>query len=109
MINIGCAGAYPEAGLAVGDLALATEEVFGDEGVLAPDGWHPLDLIGIPVVSRNGAFFSNPLQTLTHQVLVCVPSIKLDQIYHRDCALNHVRRTFARLRQPLFQNAFEPA
>lgn len=54
LINIGCAGAYVERGLEVGNLAMATEEVFGDEGVLTPDGWHSLELIGIPVVSRNG-------------------------------------------------------
>ena len=59
MINIGCAGAYPECGLAVGDLALATEEVFGDEGVVAPDGWHSMELIGIPVVSKSGEDYFN--------------------------------------------------
>jgi futalosine hydrolase len=59
LINIGCAGAYPERGLAIGDLALATEEVFGDEGVAAPDGWHSLELIGIPVVSKSGEDYFN--------------------------------------------------
>jgi futalosine hydrolase len=59
LINIGCAGAYAERGLAVGDLALATEEVFGDEGVVTPDGWHSLELIGIPVVSKNGEKYFN--------------------------------------------------
>ncbi len=38
----------------MGDLAIATAEVFGDEGVLTPDGWHSLELIGIPALSRNG-------------------------------------------------------
>jgi futalosine hydrolase len=59
LINIGCAGAYPEQGLTVGDLALATEEVFGDEGVATPDGWHSLELIGIPVVSKSGEEYFN--------------------------------------------------
>jgi futalosine hydrolase len=59
LINIGCAGAYAERGLAVGDMAIATEEVFGDEGVVTPGGWHSLELIGIPVVSINGEDFFN--------------------------------------------------
>lgn len=54
LINTGCAGAYRGSGLAPGDLAIATAEVFGDEGVLAPDGWHSLELTGIPVLERNG-------------------------------------------------------
>lgn len=59
LINTGCAGAYRGSGLAVGDLAMATAEVFGDEGVLAPDGWHSLELIGIPAVEKNGECWFN--------------------------------------------------
>jgi futalosine hydrolase len=58
-INTGCAGAYPGSGLAVGDLALATAEALGDEGVVTPDGWNSLELIGIPALSRNGERFFN--------------------------------------------------
>jgi futalosine hydrolase len=59
LINTGCAGAYADSGLKVGDLAMATAEWYGDEGVLAPDGWHSLELIGIPAVSRNGEVYFN--------------------------------------------------
>jgi futalosine hydrolase len=59
LITAGCAGAYRGCGLAVGDLAVATVEVAGDEGVLAPDGWHTLELIGIPAVDRKGDTFFN--------------------------------------------------
>ncbi|HEX8960876.1 MAG TPA: futalosine hydrolase [Geobacteraceae bacterium] len=59
LINTGCAGAYRGGGLAVGDLAMATAEVFGDEGVRAPDGWHSLELIGIPAVERGGERWFN--------------------------------------------------
>lgn len=59
LINTGCAGAYRGSGLAVGDLAMATAEAFGDEGVLAPDGWHSLELIGIPAVEKNGESWFN--------------------------------------------------
>ncbi|OQY18245.1 MAG: futalosine hydrolase [Desulfobacteraceae bacterium 4572_35.1] len=33
LIMIGCAGAYPESGLKIGDIAVATEEILTDEGV----------------------------------------------------------------------------
>lgn len=59
LINTGCAGAYRGSGLAVGDLAMATAELFGDEGVVAPDGWHSLELIGIPAVERSGERWFN--------------------------------------------------
>ena len=59
LINTGCAGAYRGSGLALGDLAIATAEVFGDEGVLALDGWHPLELTGIPVVEKSGDHYYN--------------------------------------------------
>lgn len=59
LINTGCAGAYRGSGLAVGDLAMATAELMGDEGVLAPDGWHSLELIGIPAVERSGERWFN--------------------------------------------------
>jgi futalosine hydrolase len=59
LINTGCAGAYPGGGLAAGDLAIATAELFGDEGVITPDGWRSLELIGIPALSRNGENYFN--------------------------------------------------
>jgi futalosine hydrolase len=59
LINTGCAGAYRGCGLAAGDLAVATVEVMGDEGVLAPDGWHSLELIGIPAVERKEETYFN--------------------------------------------------
>jgi futalosine hydrolase len=59
LINTGCAGAYGSSGMAVGDLAIATLERFGDEGVLTPDGWHGMELIGLPVMERHGERFFN--------------------------------------------------
>jgi futalosine hydrolase len=59
VINTGCAGSYPGSGLGVGDLALASLEVCGDEGVETVDGWRSLELIGIPVVEkRDGRYFN---------------------------------------------------
>lgn len=49
VINLGCAGAYPAAGLAVGQAAAASQAVHADLGVLTARRWHPLDLTGIPL------------------------------------------------------------
>jgi futalosine hydrolase len=59
VIITGCAGAYAGSGLSVGDLVLASTEVFGDEGVLTPSGWEPLRLMGIPVLERHGKSYYN--------------------------------------------------
>ncbi len=59
LINTGCAGAYRGSGLGVGDLALASAEVYGDEGVITPSGWEPLDCIGIPLLDRKGNRYFN--------------------------------------------------
>lgn len=60
IINCGCAGAFVGAGIAVGDVAVATEEIAADEGVLTAGGWEPLDSIGIPVVeTAAGACFNS--------------------------------------------------
>ncbi len=61
VINTGCAGAYPDSGLSVGDLALASGELFGDEGVLTPEGWKSLECIGIPVLERKGNRYFNEI------------------------------------------------
>jgi futalosine hydrolase len=61
LINTGCAGAYGGSSLAVGDLAIATAEIYGDEGVLIPSGWKPLDCIGIPLFKAQGKNYFNEL------------------------------------------------
>ena len=38
VMQVGVAGAYAGSGLRVGDLAVAAEEVYGDLGVVTPDG-----------------------------------------------------------------------
>ncbi len=63
VITTGCCGAYPDSGLMVGDLAMATDEVFGDEGVLTNQGWLGLKEMGIPLLKQAAAtcFNSIPL------------------------------------------------
>jgi len=59
VVSTGCCGAYRGAGLRVGDLAMATTETCGDEGVSTSDGWQPYDFIGLPAVRRNGTPYFN--------------------------------------------------
>jgi futalosine hydrolase len=49
VIGFGIGGAYPGSGLEVGGLALATQAVYGDEGVQTRNWWRPTDWIGIPL------------------------------------------------------------
>jgi futalosine hydrolase len=52
VISFGVGGAYPQSRLEVGGIALATTEIYGDEGVDAPEGWLSTEAIGIPLVDR---------------------------------------------------------
>ena len=51
----GCGGAYPSSSLTLGDLALATLEVFGDEGVETAEGFQSLVEMELPMrLDPNG-------------------------------------------------------
>jgi futalosine hydrolase len=54
VLNTGVGGAYPGSGLGVGEVALATEENYGDEGVETPQGWISAEGIGIPLLRGPG-------------------------------------------------------
>jgi len=54
LIVLGCGGAYPGSGLEVGDLALATCEIYGDEGVQTPSGFLDMEALGLPLVDKHG-------------------------------------------------------
>ena len=66
MINVGVGGAYPGSGLTVGDIAFASKEIYGDEGVIDAGGWSGLEKIGIPLVKegKKGYFNEYPLDAL---------------------------------------------
>ncbi len=51
VLQFGVGGAYVGSGLVVGDVAVATEEGYGEVGVLTPDGWRDAEFIGIPLVA----------------------------------------------------------
>jgi len=50
VLNLGCAGAYPDSGLALGRAALASEVVLADMGVQTAGRLHDLDKVGIPLL-----------------------------------------------------------
>lgn len=53
VLMIGCAGAYPEGGLKIGDLAIASEEIMGDEGVATPLGFLTMEQLGFAIVENE--------------------------------------------------------
>jgi futalosine hydrolase len=63
----GCGGAYPGSGLAVGDLALADAEIFGDEGVASARGFKDLAEMGLAMRLDTGRFFNTwPIDRALH-------------------------------------------
>lgn len=59
VINFGAGGAYPGSGLKNGDVAIASNEISGDEGVVDSEGWSSLRKIGIPLVEADGKKYFN--------------------------------------------------
>ncbi|RJQ24069.1 MAG: futalosine hydrolase [Nitrospiraceae bacterium] len=59
IINIGVGGACPGSGLKVGDIAVASKEIYGDEGVTLSRGWKDMREIGIPVVKVGNRKYFN--------------------------------------------------
>ena len=58
VIQFGIGGAYVPTGLPIRSVVLATEEIYGDVGVLTPEGWKPADEIGIPLVHDDPPYFN---------------------------------------------------
>lgn len=50
ILQFGVGGAYGRSGLEIGDLVVATEECYGDTGVLTPEGWMDLEGMGFPML-----------------------------------------------------------
>ncbi|MBK5274662.1 MAG: futalosine hydrolase [Desulfuromonadales bacterium] len=66
VINTGCAGAYLASGLSIGDLAVASDEILGDEGVLMSDDWHDLKFMGIPSLILGSRMYHNAIPLSRH-------------------------------------------
>lgn len=67
IITTGCGGAYTGSGLAVGDLAVASDEIFGDEGVVTPDGWLDMKDMGLPLLTEGGRSWYNSIPLTRHE------------------------------------------
>lgn len=67
VIITGCGGAYPGSGLAVGDLAVASDEVFGDEGTFTPGGWMDLKQMGLPMFQDGERSWFNTIPLTRHE------------------------------------------
>ena len=59
MLLIGCGGAYRRSGLNPGDLAMASEEIFGDEGVITPQGWRSTRFLKLPLLRKGNQIYYN--------------------------------------------------
>jgi futalosine hydrolase len=68
VILFGCAGAYPRSGLKVGDLAIATEEIFGDEGVQTPDGFLDMEQLGLSLATYQNEPLFNKIPLITPMI-----------------------------------------
>ncbi len=84
LIIFGIGGAYPSSGAKIGDVALAKEEIAGDEGVLTLDGFKDTKFIGIPL-----------LQTATSVIYTTYPAA--------EAPLKHALKTLVSHRQTLAQ------
>lgn len=88
IINLGVGGAYPKSGLKIGDIAIATKEIYGDEGVITSKGrnrlvprWKDIKEIGVPLVQIGKKKYFNefPLdERLVKKVLNSVKNITHD-------------------------------
>ncbi len=70
-IMVGCAGAYTGSSLKVGDVAVATEEIFAEAGVITPEGFKGMEETGFPlVVSKGRPYFSRfPLSERYNKII----------------------------------------
>lgn len=59
LIIFGIGGAYPSSGARMGDIALAQQEIAGDEGVLTHEGFRDTEYIGIPLLKLSSAGIYN--------------------------------------------------
>lgn len=59
VVQAGVAGAFVSSGLGVGDLAVASSEIYADLGILGPDGWLSADAFAEPLAVVHGVALGN--------------------------------------------------
>lgn len=78
--NVGCAGAFAQGPLKVGDVLISLEEHCGDEGVLCESGPLPNSTLGLPLVTARGHHFFDsfpldPGETLREMLTSLPPGV----------------------------------
>lgn len=73
---IGCAGAYPGNDIGIGDLALASCEIHGDEGVNLDRAFLNMEDLHLPVLLRNGQRYFNTFPC--HPGLLAQTQVRLE-------------------------------
>jgi futalosine hydrolase len=59
VLQVGVGGAYLDAGLGKGAVVVASSEIYGDVGVRTREGWQSAELIGIPLLQQEEAYFNH--------------------------------------------------
>jgi futalosine hydrolase len=105
IVNIGIAGAYPGAGIAIGDIVIADCETYGDIGFELPDeiAFRPIS------ASEFGAFYRDPFPTVTPAEWRGGPDLGFRVHTGRGCTVNACTGTQATgvRRRDLFGAVFE--
>jgi futalosine hydrolase len=57
--SIGVAGAFPESGLHIGDIAVAGREIYADEGVALSHCFNSMETLKLPLASVDGIDYYN--------------------------------------------------
>ena len=65
---IGCGGAYQRSGMVPGDLAIASKEIFGDDGVITKQGWRSTKYLNLPLLCKKDKKYYNTF-TLDQNIL----------------------------------------
>jgi futalosine hydrolase len=79
VVVFGIGGAYPSSGARVGDVAIAKEEIAGDEGVLTQEGFKDAEYIGIPLLKTASSVIYSTYAASEHLVNDAVRSLAAHQ------------------------------
>jgi len=79
LVVFGIGGAYPSSGARIGDIAIATEEIAGDEGVLTREGFKDTGYIGIPLLktAKSEVYVTYPAsEPLVHRSVQSIGALR---------------------------------
>lgn len=89
IINFGVGGAYPASGLKIGDIAVAEQEIYGDEGVILREGFSDMTMTGIPVFKKGNKKYFNEFPLDRDSVKKAVYASKI--VTHRASRITGLR------------------